>query len=67
MPLSGVRYRFKDLGEGKKQRLAFRGKRVVEAKTYEDGKPTGAVHTPAEFKRDMKKGRRPFRATRGNA
>lgn len=63
MALSGVRYRFKDLGDGKKQRLAFRGSRVIEAKSYEDGKSTGAIHTPAEFKRDAKRLSR-FRATR---
>jgi hypothetical protein len=67
MPLAGnVRYRFKDLGGGKKQRLAFRGKdgEVVEAVTYgKDGKKTGAEHTPAEFKADRKAAtkRRPLR------
>jgi hypothetical protein len=64
MPIEGqVRYRFKDIGNGKKQRLAFRGNRVIEAVTYSaDGKKTGAVHTPAEFKADAaKKKRQPLR------
>lgn len=56
MPLSGnVRYRFKDLGGGKTQRLAFRGGDVVEATTYKDGAKTGAVHTPREFAADKKR------------
>jgi hypothetical protein len=65
MPLSGnVRYRFKDIGGGKKQRLAFRDGEVIEATTYgKDGKKTGAAHTPAEFKADRKAAakRRPLR------
>jgi hypothetical protein len=57
MPLEGVRYRFRPLSGGKKQRLAFRkdGGEVVEAVTYgKDGKKTGAEHSPAEFKADRK-------------
>jgi len=50
MPLGkGVRYRVKAT-DGKKVRLAFRGKKVVEAKNL----GTGATHTPAEFARDEK-------------
>jgi len=34
MPLAGVRYRFKRLNRGRKQRLAFRGRKVVEVVNY---------------------------------
>jgi len=36
---------------GKKVRLAFRGKKVIEAKNLK----SGATHTPGEFKADRKK------------
>lgn len=51
MPIKGVRYRVVTTKRGKKVRLAFRGKKVVEAKNLK----TGATHTPAEFKKDRKK------------
>lgn len=48
MPLGkGVRYRMLPNGV----RLAFKGGKVVEAKSME----TGKVHTPAEFAADEKK------------
>lgn len=50
MPLKGnIRYRWTDPGKpgGKKVRLAFRGSKVVEAKSE-----TGATHTPKEFRED---------------
>ena len=51
MPLGpGVRYKVKDTKKGK-VRLAFKGKKVVEAKNLE----TGATHTSKEFKEDRKK------------
>lgn len=56
MPISGARYRVTTTKSGKKVRLAFKGKRVVEAKNLK----TGAVHTPQEFARDRK--RRPLSA-----
>ena len=47
MPLGkGVRYRVKG-----GVRLAFKGARVVEAKSLE----TGAMHTPAEFAADRRR------------
>ncbi len=52
MPLGkGIRYRVKKTKKGKKVRLAFQGKTVVEAKNLK----TGATHTPAEFAADKKK------------
>ena len=54
MPVpKGVRYRYTTKG-GKKIRLAFKGRKVVEAKNMK----TGATHTPAEFKRDARKRKR---------
>lgn len=50
MPLKGVRYRVKKTKKGP-VRLAFRGKRVIEAKNLK----TGATHSPKEFKKDRKK------------
>lgn len=47
MPIKDAKYRFK---KGTKVRLAFKGKKVVEAKNME----TGATHTPAEFAEDEK-------------
>ena len=53
MPLGkGVRYRIVKKG-GKKIRLAFRGKTVIEAKNLD----SGATHTPAEFAKDKRKKR----------
>lgn len=51
MPLADVRYRVKTTDTGKKVRLAFKGKTVVEAKNLK----TGAVHTPAEFAADRER------------
>lgn len=49
MPLGpGVRYRVHTTSTGKKVRLAFRGKSVIEAKNLK----TGATHTPADFSAD---------------
>lgn len=48
MPLPGARYRWKTYPSGKKVRLAFRGKNVVEAKSGQ----TGDVHTASEFAAD---------------
>ncbi len=49
MPLGpGVRYRVKTTKSGKRVRLAFRGKKVIEAKNID----SGATHTPSEFKKD---------------
>ena len=49
MPLpKGTRYRVKKTKKGKKIRLAFKGKKVIEAKNM----MTGATHTPKEFARD---------------
>ena len=62
MPIEGnVRYRFRPIGGGKKQRLAFRKDgEVVEAVTYDaKGHKTGAAHTPKEFAKDRK--RKPLR------
>jgi hypothetical protein len=54
MPLGkGVRYRFTTKG-GKKIRLAFKGKKVIEAKNMK----TGKTHTPAEFRKDARKRKR---------
>ena len=67
MPIEGnVRYRFKDIGKGRKQRLAFRDKdgksEVVEAVTYSKaGHKTGAVHSPSDFMADKKMKRKPLR------
>lgn len=47
MPIPGARYRFKTFPSGKKVRLAFKGKEVVEAKSS-----SGKIHTPAEFALD---------------
>jgi hypothetical protein len=54
MPLKNVRYRWVDPGKpgGKKVRLAFRGNKVVEAKST-----SGKVHTPKEFMQDEAKRR----------
>ena len=50
MPLAGkVRYRWTTPKSGKRVRLAFRGNKVVEAKSE-----TGETHTEAEFKADRK-------------
>lgn len=54
MPIPGARYRTTTTATGKKLRLAFQGKKVVEAKNLQ----TGATHTPAEFATDRAK-RRP--------
>lgn len=54
MPVRGARYRVKTTKGGKKVRLAFRGKKVVEAKNLK----TGKIHTEAEFKADRAKRRR---------
>lgn len=49
MPLKGkVRYRVKTTKSGKKVRLAFRDREVVETKNLK----TGAKHTESEFKAD---------------
>ncbi len=54
MPLGkGVRYRVVTKG-GKKIRLAFRGKTVIEAKNLK----TGATHSPSEFAMDRKRAKR---------
>ena len=59
MPLGkGVRYRVKTTKTGKKVRLAFKGRHVIEAKNLK----SGATHTPAEFQADRK--RRGFRRVR---
>ena len=56
MPLDNVRYRFRLLKHGKKQRLAFRGNQVVEAVTFDaKGKKTEATHTPGEFAAEKKR------------
>jgi len=34
MPLKNVRYRYRELPSGEKQRLAFRGNHVVEVKGF---------------------------------
>lgn len=54
MPLRGVRYRVRTYKSGRKVRLAFRGRTVVESKNLK----TGATHTPAEFRADRRKRRR---------
>ena len=52
MPLGkGVRYRVTTTKGGKKVRLAFKGRTVVEAKNLD----SGDTHTPSEFKKDRKK------------
>lgn len=48
MPIQGAEYRYK---KGTDIRLAFVGKKVVEAKNMK----TGEVHTPSEFKSDEKR------------
>ena len=54
MPLGkNVRYAVKKTSKGP-VRLAFSGKKVIEAKNMK----TGKVHTPAEFKADAKKAKR---------
>lgn len=53
MPLKGVRYRVKTTKSGKKVRLAFRGNKVVEAKSL----ITGKTHTQREFTRERKRRR----------
>ena len=50
MPLKGARYRVKTTNSGKKVRLAFKGKQVVEAKNLK----TGQTHSEAEFKQDRR-------------
>ena len=48
MPLGpGIRYRYNKYGV----RLAFKGNKVIEAKSTK----TGAVHTPEEFAADRKR------------
>jgi len=60
MPLGkGVRYRVKKTKKGN-VRLAFKGKRVIEAKNMK----TGKTHTKREFKEDEKK-RKKRRAKKG--
>ncbi len=55
MPLGkGVRFRVKTTKTGKKVRLAFKGKKVVEAKNL----ATGDTHTMAEFQHESMKRRR---------
>ena len=55
MPLGkGVRYRVKKTKSGKKIRLAFKGKKVIEAKNLK----TGKTHTPKEFAADRKRKKR---------
>ncbi len=54
MPIPGARYRVQTTSTGKKIRLAFKGKKVVEAKNLK----TGAEHTPKEFAADRKKGKK---------
>lgn len=51
MPIKGARYRVKTTSKGKRVRLAFKGKKVVEAKNLK----TGATHTPADFAKDREK------------
>lgn len=51
MPIKGARYRVKTTSKGKRVRLAFKGKKVVEAKNLK----TGATHTPADFTKDREK------------
>lgn len=51
MPIKGARYAVKTTSKGKKVRLAFKNKEVVEAKNLK----TGKKHTEAEFKADKKK------------
>jgi hypothetical protein len=54
MPVpKGVRYRVVKRGKNK-IRLAFKGKKVVEAKNLK----TGATHTPAEFRADARRRKR---------
>ena len=48
MPLPGARYRWKTYPSGKKVRLAYRGKTIIEAKSGQ----TGEVHSPSEFAAD---------------
>ena len=50
MPIAGVRYRTIQTAKGP-VRLAFAGKKVVEAKNMK----AVAVHSPSEFKTDRKK------------
>jgi len=47
----GTRFRVKTTKSGEKIRLAFKGKKVIEAKNLK----TGKTHTQAEFKADRKK------------
>ena len=54
MPIPGARFRVKTTSTGKKIRLAFKGKKVVEAKNLK----TGATHTPAEFRADRARARK---------
>lgn len=49
MPLGpGVKFRVKTTSSGKKVRLAFKGKKVIEAKNMK----SGATHTMQEFMAD---------------
>jgi len=50
MPLKGARYRMTKTPKGP-VRLAFKGRRVVEAKNMQ----SGATHTPAEFAADARR------------
>lgn len=50
MPIKNAKYAMKKTPKGM-VRLAFVGKKVVEAKNMK----TGKTHTPAEFKADRKK------------
>ena len=60
MPLGpGVRYRVKTTTGGKRVRLAFKGRTVIEAKNID----TGAVHSPSEFAADRAKSRMGRRLT----
>ena len=45
---TGTHYRTKTTSTGKRVRLAFQGKTVIEAKNIQ----TGATHSPQDFERD---------------
>jgi len=53
MPIPGARYRMVKTHKGM-VRLAFKGNKVVEAKNMR----TGKIHTPEEFRADMRKSKR---------
>lgn len=54
MPIKNAKYRVMTTKRGKKVRLAWKGDEVVEAKNLK----TGKTHTPKEFARDKKKGKK---------